>query len=133
MTSQPNGPLIESLSACPSCDSTRLKGLAAPAQWIDAEHFAAVREHLRLSKCRECGLVLTNPRPNKSLLTSFYNKPGYQCHGLHYDADQESYATARFSILERHCSRGVLLDYGCGSGNMLKAGAARGWQAHHGD
>lgn len=127
MTSQPIGTLIESLSACPCCDSTRLKGLAAPAQWIDTEHFATVREHLGLSKCRDCGLVLTNPRPNNWLLTSFYNKPVYQCHVVQYDADQQSYATARFSILERHCSRGVLLDYGCGSGNMLKSGASRGW------
>lgn len=122
-----NQDLTEELVACPSCDSDRLKQLPAPSHWIDAEHFAGVKDALRLSKCKACGLVVVSPRPGLDLLRSFYDKPGYHCHDLQFDSAEESYAKARFSIIEKYSRKGVLLDYGCGAGNMLKAALARGW------
>ena len=122
-----NQDLTEELVACPSCNSDRLKQLPAPSHWIDAEHFASVKDALRLSKCKACGLVVVSPRPGLGLLRSFYDKPGYHCHDLQFDAAEESYARARFSIIEKYSHKGVLLDYGCGAGNMLKAALARGW------
>lgn len=127
ITNTANEHLIETVRSCPSCDSKKLKSINTPSQWIDADHFVAVKDHLGLSVCADCGLVITNPRPSLDLLTSFYNKPGYECHELHFEGAQESDARARFEIIEAHCSKGVLLDYGCGSGNMLKAASARGW------
>lgn len=127
ITDTANEDLIETVRSCPSCDSKKLKSINTPSQWIDADHFVAVKDHLGLSVCADCGLVITNPRPSLGLLTSFYNKPGYECHELHFDGAQEHDARARFEIIETHCPKGILLDYGCGSGNMLKAALARGW------
>jgi SAM-dependent methyltransferase len=127
MTSTANEELIEAVGSCPSCDSKNFKPLKTPSQWIDADHFVAVKDHLGLSSCANCRLVITNPRPSLGLLTSFYNKPGYECHELHFEGAQAGDAKARFEIIEAHCQKGVFLDYGCGSGNMLKAALARGW------
>jgi len=118
----------EKLSSCLSCESKSLKFLDAPRIWIDPDHFAEIKEQLGLSKCADCGLVMTNPRPGGRILASFYDKPGYQCHELHSDAAQLSDAAARFEIFEPAATKGVLLDYGCGSGNMLRASRIRGWQ-----
>ena len=127
ITSTANEELIETVRSCPSCDSKNLKPLKTPSQWIDAAHFVAVKDHLGLSSCADCRLVIANPRPSLGLLTSFYNKPGYECHELHFEGAQSGDTKARFEIIEEHCRKGVLLDYGCGSGNMLKAALGRGW------
>lgn len=118
---------LDKLNACPVCDSTALRYQPSPKYWIEREHFNAVKEQLGLSKCRDCRLMITNPRPSLNLLTSFYNKPGYQCHELHFDSSQGSDATARFNIIEKVCDKGLFLDFGCGSGNMLLAAKNRGW------
>lgn len=122
------GTSIESLESCPCCDSSRLRTLKAPLEWIDKEHFATVEELLRLSRCGRCGLVFINPRPSEQLLTSFYNKPGYDCHSFHFEVEQsESDARARFQIIERFIKRGLLLDFGPGAGHLLHAAQRGGW------
>ena len=128
MSLSDNGTSIERLDCCPCCDSSHLLTLKAPVEWIDKEHFAMVEEFLRLSKCRRCGLVFVNPRPSEQLLTSFYNKPGYDCHSFHFEVEQsESDARARFQIIERFIKRGLLLDFGPGAGHLLRAAKREGW------
>lgn len=123
-----NGTSIERLDCCPCCDSSQLRTLNPPGEWIDREHFATVRDSLRLSKCRRCGLVFINPRPSEQLLTSFYNKPGYDCHSFHFEVEQsESDARARFQIIERFIKGGLLLDFGPGAGHLLRAAKSVGW------
>jgi 2-polyprenyl-3-methyl-5-hydroxy-6-metoxy-1,4-benzoquinol methylase len=123
-----NGASIERLDCCPGCDSSHLRTLKAPLEWIDKEHFAMVEELLRLSRCRRCGLVFINPRPSEQLLTSFYNKPGYDCHSFHFEVEQsESDARARFQIIEHFIKRGLLLDFGPGAGHLLRAAKRGGW------
>lgn len=122
------GSLFDTLTNCPCCDSTSLDCLPAPKYWIAPEHFEAVNSDLGLTRCRDCRLVITNPRPSNTLLNSFYHRPGYDCHDPQHDHGQERHAVARFEVLERLSRKGTLLDYGCGSGNMLRVGRARGWR-----
>jgi 2-polyprenyl-3-methyl-5-hydroxy-6-metoxy-1,4-benzoquinol methylase len=128
MNKPQNETLIESLDGCPCCDSEELQMIDAPGEWIDKEHFASVRDYLRLSRCRRCGLVFINPRPSGQLLASFYNKPGYDCHDYDFEAAQsESDAEARFRIFERFKSGGSLLDFGPGAGHLLRFAKRKGW------
>lgn len=121
--------LIETLDCCPCCDAEELRAIAAPREWIDAEHFARVRDDLRLSGCRRCGLVFINPRPSGQLLASFYNKPGYDCHDYNFEAAQsESDAEARLRIFGRFMERGSLLDFGPGAGHLLRYAKRKGWR-----
>jgi 2-polyprenyl-3-methyl-5-hydroxy-6-metoxy-1,4-benzoquinol methylase len=121
--------LIEKLECCPCCDSGELRAIDAPGEWIDKEHFASVRDYLRLSGCRRCGMVFINPRPSGQLLASFYNKPGYDCHDFNFEAAQsESDAEARFRIFERFMAQGSLLDFGPGAGHLLRYAKRRGWR-----
>jgi SAM-dependent methyltransferase len=86
-----------------------------------------------LERCRECGLVFTNPRPSDAVLETFYSTPGYKPH-----EGGESQASATiFYLLARIAlhhpglnSSGTFLDFGCGGGALLGEAARLGWRVN---
>ena len=115
--------------ACPSCGSAREEGfLLVPAERDATEY--------RLVRCRDCGLVYLNPRPDEKSLIHLYPQ------------EYEPYrapvprSSSRFRTISKHWfrpnsnsltavafhGRGRLLDYGCGSGWYAHRMRNLGWQ-----
>lgn len=119
------------LDACPVCVSSRLKQLASvPGRWIGTWLFERHRGKLGLSRCADCQLVFVNPRPSSRLLSTFYKSERYVCHKLDDPESMLAKADHVLGRLEHHQpARGVLLDFGCGSGWLIERARQRGWDA----
>lgn len=127
--SKANALLIERLSACPCCNSTKLRQLRPPPINIGSEHFASVEGQLGIARCATCGLAFTNPRPSEELLIGFYNMDGYDCHDPAFEASiAERGDTVRLSLVEEFCAKRALLDFGAGAGRLLRLARQRGWK-----
>ena len=118
------------VAACPTCHDHRHQKLPTPGHWIGREVFETHRDTFGLSRCMRCGLVFVNPRPNEELLAAFYGGQTYECHSP--DSATRRHAKAHF-VLERalhHVPNARrILDYGCGSGCLLRAARERGLDA----
>jgi SAM-dependent methyltransferase len=119
------------LNACPVCSSSRLKQLATPPKrWIGSWLFEPYRGKLGLNRCTDCELVFVNPRPSSRLLSAFYKSERYVCHKLDDPESMLAKADHVLGRVEHHVpNRGVLLDFGCGSGWLIERARQRGWEA----
>lgn len=85
-------------------------------------------------RCRECGLMRTNPRPSKSQIHLYYPSDYQPYLDTRVDPTAVSRAPARrprfdplnHAIPPLQAAR--MLEIGCGSGKFLQEMAAQGWQ-----
>lgn len=105
------------LSECPVCNSTNISKLLTDHREID------------ISECSKCQFQFMNPQYSDKYLDKFYSE---------YFTDEvndDSWKEATFyrhnfylSLVENHCSKGKILDVGCGNGHLLRAAISRGWR-----
>ena len=110
---------MDTLSVCPLCRG-HWKSISAPPVAIGQEIFT---ETLGLARCRACKTRFVNPRPSAERLDRFYNSDGYECHTVLNASDPH----VRLDIVERLRKPSSLCDFGCGSGELLRAAQKRGW------
>lgn len=121
---------IETLAACPLCESTSWTRLAVPAEWIGYEVLGHLRGQLGLVRCRSCGLTFTNPRPSLRALASFYGGDTYVCHQVNGAGSAAATAEFVFSQIARYLpseAPRALLDYGAGAGAFMACAAQQNW------
>ncbi|MDP2040903.1 MAG: class I SAM-dependent methyltransferase [Algoriphagus sp.] len=122
--------MLERLSKCPLCKSGRFLNYA------EITDHAVSKENFILCKCSNCELLFTNPRPTEDKIGPYYNFPEYYSHeDKAKNLTQWIYQKVRnFSIskkvdfIRRLKRKGKLLDYGCGTGEFLKAAKNKGWK-----
>lgn len=122
--------MLERLSKCPLCKSGRFLNYA------EITDHAVSKENFILCKCSNCELLFTNPRPTEDKIGPYYNFPEYYSHeDKAKNLTQWIYQKVRnFSIskkvnfISRLKRKGKLLDYGCGTGEFLKAAKNKGWK-----
>ncbi len=122
--------MLERLSKCPLCKSERFLNYA------EITDHAVSKENFILCKCSNCELLFTNPRPTENKIGPYYNFPEYYSHeDKAKNLTQWIYQKVRnYTISKkvdfiRHLKRkGKLLDYGCGTGEFLKAAKNKGWK-----
>jgi len=103
----------ETLRNCALCSSPKLKRVFYRAPY-------------GISKCSDCGLIFTDPRPTADETSDLY--------GENYMANLESVRSIltricenRLSFVEKFKKGGKLLDIGSGCGYFLEAARKRGW------
>ena len=93
-----------------------------------------------LVRCRHCGLVYVNPRPDGPTLARMYDDPAYYVHGYNLGVETESYFERKdellaqydleVALLEREVGGpGAVLELGSAGGFFLEAARRRGWRA----
>lgn len=110
---------MDTLTVCPLCGG-RWKSISAPPVAIGQSVFS---EAFGLARCRACNARFVNPRPSAERLERFYNSDGYECHAVSGASDPH----IRLDIVERLRQPSSLCDFGCGSGELLRAAQKRGW------
>lgn len=122
--------MLERLSKCPLCKSGRFLNYA------EITDHAVSKENFILCKCSDCQLLFTNPRPSQSDIGPYYNFPEYYSHEDKaknltqwiYQNVRNYNISKKVAFIQKFKKKGKLLDYGCGTGEFLKAAKKEGWK-----
>ena len=118
------------ISICPAC------GASAFHPYLICKDYTVSQESFTLIQCRTCSLVVTSPRPLNDNLGKYYLSEDYISH-----TDKPASIIDRIYVFARSFAlkwkiklinselqgNKNLLDYGCGTGNFLKASHQAGW------
>jgi len=118
------------ISICPAC------GASAWHPYLICKDYTVSQESFNLNECRTCSLVVTSPRPLNDNLGKYYLSDNYISH-----TDKPASVIDRIYVFTRSFAlkwkikmitrelqgNKNLLDYGCGTGNFLKAAHDAGW------
>jgi SAM-dependent methyltransferase len=115
---------MQYLSACPICKGSDL------VPFLSCKDHSVSHETFDLQKCAQCGLVMTNPRPEEQQLGRYYASDAYISHsnkspnliGRIYKASRWFTLKWKLNLIEQHSAitpRSVL-DFGCGTGSFLQ-------------
>lgn len=93
-------------------------------------------ETFRLTRCRRCGLIYLNPRPNQVEMGEYY--PAHYEPYTHDELTSTWYGRLLYRVaIAKRCriasqseKPGRLLDIGCGDGDFLLGMRQRGWDVH---
>ncbi len=122
--------MYQKLNACPLCGNSQFKN------YMVVKDHAVSGESFALSKCLNCRLVFTNPRPDDQNLHRYYQHPEYISHvNRPQNLQQWIYQTVRYFTLRQKINwinqlnpkKSHLLDFGCGTGAFLKVAQRSGW------
>lgn len=112
---------MHQLTHCPVCNSETLQNS------FSCKDFTTSQETFHIQNCTTCSFVLTNPRPVDQDLGKYYESNDYISHtnsqkGIFNRVYQivRNYAIRKkFQLVNQLNSNGLILDYGCGTGEFL--------------
>jgi len=121
---------MEKIIECPVCGSNLL------TDHFSTKDYFLTQENFSLSLCKECGFVLTNPRPSAEELPKYYNSENYLSHHAKgfsptrwvYQFLRQINIHHKYSLVKSFIRQGSLLDVGCGTGELLNYFRKKGWE-----
>lgn len=113
---------------CPVCKNNNLQAL------LHCVDYTVSHETFSIKKCTQCELAITTPRPDDDKLGSYYESAEYISHsgktsglGMIYRLVRSYALSWKASLIYTYNSKGSILDFGCGTGEFLKAFQKKGW------
>ncbi|AQG82610.1 methyltransferase [Spirosoma montaniterrae] len=122
---------METVLACPLCNTTRF------SPFLVCRDYLVSQQDFAIQQCDNCGLRLTNPRPDLSEIGNYYKSYAYVSHndqggGLInsiYRTVRSYTLKSKLSLLNKlNAGVGSLLDVGCGTGAFLETCQNGGWK-----
>jgi len=121
---------LENIQQCPLCHH------ASFAPLLVCQDYLSSQESFELKSCLSCSFVFTSPRPDSQSLPGYYQSNHYISHtGKSTGAISFFYLLARkftlrwkIKLIRRFRKDISILDYGCGTGELLLACQRQGWQ-----
>lgn len=121
---------LESISFCPICSSSSF----SPYQTVI--DYTVSKEQFAIVQCQQCGLAITNPRPNPISIGEYYKSEMYISHSARktslfdwiYRLVRTFTLSRKLNLIEQKIEKGSLLDFGCGTGDFLNHVKTRNWQ-----
>ncbi|MEQ9402302.1 MAG: class I SAM-dependent methyltransferase [Cyclobacteriaceae bacterium] len=121
--------MYEKLEQCPSCGHPKFDNYSiCKDHSVSGESFALVT-------CARCELIFTNPRPEENALGRYYESDSYISHtdrgnsfiNFLYKLVRSFTLKKKRRLVEKYVQSGMVLDYGCGTGDFLKECETKGW------
>jgi 2-polyprenyl-3-methyl-5-hydroxy-6-metoxy-1,4-benzoquinol methylase len=116
--------MIERINNCPVC------GEIDSELAVNTVDYSTSQEHFAIHKCLKCSHLYTNPRIKEEGVGPYYDNPDYISHtnenkglfGRTYQFLRGINLQRKITYVDRFYSgKGVVLDYGCGTGQFLEA------------
>ncbi len=113
--------MYEKLDECPLC------GFSSHSNHLIVDDHSHSQESFAIVKCQKCSLLYTNPRPDSSSIGSYYESDNYISHtdnsnnltNLIYKVARRFTLNWKKGLIEKYSSDKRVLDYGCGTGDLL--------------
>ncbi|MFY0688322.1 MAG: class I SAM-dependent methyltransferase [Cyclobacteriaceae bacterium] len=124
--------MYEKINNCPTCNHIKFNNYKIVKDHsISGESFALVQ-------CDNCGLIITNPRPDKSHIGKFYESENYISHSnssnglvsILYKAVRSYTLNSKIRLIKKYNPNPKLLDYGCGTGHFLNKCQSINWDVN---
>lgn len=121
---------LEFLSQCPICNGTSFR------DFLSCKDYTATGESFQIVSCEACQFKITNPRPNSSSISKYYQSDSYISHTNKSKGILDRiYLIARHftlkskrKLIEEFSTKGELLDYGSGTGHFLLHCSQNDWK-----
>lgn len=123
---------MTAVTSCPVCGHSNFE------PFLSSTDYTVSKKLFSLIRCAQCKLVITSPRPETEKLGEYYQSADYISHTSKANSLIDSlYLMVRSftmrgkKMLAKNLqpNKGMVLDYGCGTGDFLHACKEDGWQA----
>lgn len=124
--------MSERLLKCPLCKSGHF------LNHKEITDYSLSKQSFIVCKCMQCELLFTNPRPNEEEIGPYYDFPDYFSHEDKaknltqwiYNQVRNYNLGQKIKLIEEFAETGKLLDYGCGTGQLLFEATINLWKVN---
>jgi len=118
------------INTCPICNNTDFN------TFLELKDYFLSQEDFKIDCCKQCGFKFTNPIPEEADLGAYYKSTDYVSHsdtkkGLFfklYHYIKKRALKSKYNIISSYFKTGRILDYGCGTGDVLKTFKDNNWE-----
>ena len=123
---------LEKVTECPLCGSSSFNS------FLNCKDYTTSQESFGIVRCSNCTFAITNPRPTKLTVGTYYQSNQYVSHNATATGLFESiYFLARrltlrwkINLIRKYNQPGTILDFGCGTGDFLNVCDKKGWNCY---
>lgn len=122
--------MSERILKCPLCKSGHF------LNHKEITDYSVSKQTFIVCKCMQCELLFTNPRPNEDEIGPYYDFPDYFSHEDKarnltqwiYNQVRKYSLSQKIKLIESFSETGRILDYGCGTGQLLFEAKINQWR-----